>query len=40
MVINSEHAGFLKTIEPLRKSTNFTSGKVFALDIFTHRTSQ
>jgi len=40
MVINSEHAGFLKTIDPLRKSTNFTSGKVFALDIFTHSISQ
>jgi len=36
MVINSEHGGFLKTIDPLRKSTNFTSGNVFALDIFTH----
>lgn len=35
MVINSEHAGFFKTIDPLQKATNFTSRKVFAQDIFT-----
>ena len=40
MIISFEQAGFLKTIDPLRKSTNYTSRKVFALDIFTHSISQ
>ena len=35
MVINSEHAGFFKTIDPLQKATNFTSRKVFAQAMFT-----